>query len=254
MPKGTPKSGSRTYHGDKQKKVQDAFTKNLNTAMEIYGDTQKTLADSLGADRSTISKWTTGRAMPALDYFWEICQRYGKSADWMLSPHGSAEMLPSQKYTTYWEEFTLLKGLMDGGIIPGLDSIAYSATLSANATEQYGDYFVSFLLRDYKKLSDSSAMQQRIPEWARRAEKDFSVPVISLDIMSGPRFSMLESGVSDIFNAYAGYVNVLHAMQQYEKYWQRYTLHGKRNMDIQKETEWVENYIAEFQKKKETSI
>ena len=60
------------------------FSERLIEELNSCGLTQKELAKKLNIDNANISNWKTGRNLPSLELFYELCKILDVSADYLL--------------------------------------------------------------------------------------------------------------------------------------------------------------------------
>lgn len=60
------------------------FSKRLAEAVEMSGKTYKELADYLNVNKSTVSMYVHGKALPSLPTFYQISEFLNVSADFLL--------------------------------------------------------------------------------------------------------------------------------------------------------------------------
>lgn len=60
------------------------FRERLIQELKNCGLTQKQLAEKLNIDPANITNWKTGRNIPSLEIFYELCKILDVSADYLL--------------------------------------------------------------------------------------------------------------------------------------------------------------------------
>ncbi len=70
--------------GNRKRYMQDSFHERLRCLWIASGLTQKQIAERIGAERKSVSKWISGEFNPSLLYFMRLCRLFHVSADWLL--------------------------------------------------------------------------------------------------------------------------------------------------------------------------
>lgn len=70
--------------GNRKRYMQDSFHERLRCLWLASGLTQKQVAERIGAERKSVSKWISGEFNPNLLYFMRLCRLFHVSADWLL--------------------------------------------------------------------------------------------------------------------------------------------------------------------------
>lgn len=72
------------YAGYMNSGWQEHFAKRLRDARKEASLTQQQVAAHFSLTRQAVSGWETGRHVPTLPQFYELCILYGMGAEWML--------------------------------------------------------------------------------------------------------------------------------------------------------------------------
>lgn len=70
--------------GNRKRYLQGSFHERLRCLWLASGLTQKQVAERIGAERKSVSKWISGEFNPSLLYFMRLCRLFHVSADWLL--------------------------------------------------------------------------------------------------------------------------------------------------------------------------